>query len=109
MSIQTPAARSTDPETSHIAAEAITKSGTRGSDQQKVLAFVINEDYKCEAPMTGAEIAKGLQDIYPFEDWPREKAMKRLGDLKGVKVKHGERRACTVLKNNPVCVTWELI
>lgn len=35
--VQTPAARSTDPGTSHIAAEAVTKSGVRARQQRQVL------------------------------------------------------------------------
>ena len=109
MRIETQAARNTDPVTSHIAAEAITKSGRRNTDAQKVLAFVIRHEGDENYPMTGAEIAKGLSYDYPYEDWPREKAMKRLGDLKGIKVQHSERRGCTALKNASVCVTWKLI
>jgi len=32
-----------------------------------------------------------------------------LGDLKGIKVEHSERRACNALKNASVCVTWRLV
>lgn len=38
--VETPAARATDPETSHEAAEEITASGDRGSQQRAVLALV---------------------------------------------------------------------
>lgn len=109
MNIQTPAARRTDPETSHFAAQRITQSGSRMTDADKVLAFLVNEDYKATAPMTGAEIAARLDAIYYGEHWTREKALKRLGDLKGIKVKHGPRRACEILEHGPLCVTWELI
>ena len=108
MNIQTQAARNTDPDTSHLAAQIITESGKRGTDQDKVLAVVIDCDHYGLIPMTGGEVANLLFDRYPLDRWTREKALKRLGDLKGIKVMHGERRACTALENHPVCVTWEL-
>ncbi len=107
MIIETPAARNTDPSTSHLAADAITKSGKRMKDADKVLAFLINEDYKGVDPMTWAEIAKGLQDIYPGEGWDNYKAIKRLNDLKNINVQHGSKRKCGV--GGRLCVTWELI
>lgn len=39
--VETPAARSTDPETSHIAAAEVTKSGLRGHQQRQVAAALI--------------------------------------------------------------------
>ena len=107
MRIETPAARSTDPASSHLAADAITKSGKRMNDADKVLAAVLAWDVFGGAPKTGAEIAKDLQKFYPFEKWDHYKAIKRLCDLKGLKVKHGEKRECRVLGS--LCVTWELI
>ena len=109
MRIETQAARNTDPETSHMAAEAITKSGARMIDVTKVYEFVFRAALNLRKPLTAGEIARGLDKQYPLEDWTREKALKRLADLKGFKVKHGERRKCTALKHEPMCVTWELI
>jgi len=109
MNIQTPASRNTDPETSHMAVDLINRTGSRKTDQQKVFDYVVRAQYCAAYPLTGAEIARGLQEKYPLEDWPREKAMKRLGDLKGIKVEHSDRRACNALKNASVCVTWRLV
>jgi len=108
MNIQTQAARNTDPETSHIAAEAITTSGARLKDAQKVYDYVVRAALNLRKPLTAGEIASGLHLRWPKENWTREKALKRLGDLKGIKVKHGPRRACKALKHEPMCVTWEL-
>lgn len=38
--VETPAARRSDPETSHLAAEEITRSGARGHQQSQVIAAV---------------------------------------------------------------------
>ena len=38
--VETPAARATDPETSHLAAAEITRSGVRGHQQSQVVAAV---------------------------------------------------------------------
>ncbi|QUX98180.1 MarR family transcriptional regulator [Marinomonas sp. CT5] len=40
MNIQTPAAKAGDPETSHLAAEAVTKSGVRQKQIERVVAMV---------------------------------------------------------------------
>ncbi|WP_198666664.1 hypothetical protein [Marinomonas shanghaiensis] len=40
LNIETPAAKAGDPETSHLAAEAITKSGARQKQMERVVAMV---------------------------------------------------------------------
>ncbi len=40
MNVQTPAAKSGDPETSHLAADAVTKSGARQAQVVRVVAMV---------------------------------------------------------------------
>ena len=107
MNIQTPAARNTDPETSHMAIEAITKSGKRMIDQEKVIEVMAIAELNGGIPMTGGEIAKKLTDRHPGEKWDNTKAIKRLCDLKGVNVNQLDKRKCGVLGS--MCMTWELI
>ena len=91
-SIQTPAARNTDPRTSHMAAEAMTKSGKRQSNIEKCFKAVLDNPGS-----SSAKIAKvtGLD---------RHEAARRLADLKGLRVKQGAPEYCDVCKRE--CVTW---
>lgn len=90
---EVPAARETDPLTSHAAIKATTESGKRTTHQRRVL------DCVTRLPgLTFHEIAVqvGLNE---------HATMKRLGDLKGSRpplVRHGEAR---VVNGRP-CVTW---
>lgn len=104
---ETPAARNTDPETSHKAVEAILESGLRATNQQKVLEAV-----RRLPGLTYVELAKqcGLE---------KHEVMKRLNDLKGgiVMLKSGsierprlvvkgEARSYFDGRQTRSCVTW---
>jgi len=95
--IQTQAARSTDPETSHMAAEEVTKSGKRET-HIKILTDVVNDN----PGMTSKEIAFMLQDKYPELD--RHEVARRLADAKGCSLQQGTVRKCRLAKR--MCVTW---
>lgn len=90
---EVPAARTTDPETSHEAADLVTRTGKRATHQLLVLDCVRRMPgmtYHHIAVQTGLE---------------RHEAMRRLGDLKGSApplVRHGEPR----IVNGRPCVTW---
>lgn len=69
--IRTPAARSTDPETSHIAAEAVTKSGVRAHQQRQVLAALrewpgrTSAELAQQASMDRYAVARRLPELCP--------------------------------------------
>lgn len=90
--IRTPAARNTDPETSHIAAEAITKSGVRAHQQRQVLA-ALREWPGC----TSAELAqRASMDRYAVA--------RRLPELVPTFAVQGGARRCHV--SGRPAVTW---
>jgi len=91
--IQTPAARNSDPETSHLAAEEITKSGKRKAQQQKVLNAV-----KKFPNRTSAEIAnRSKLDRYAVARRLPELATAGL-------VKRGNARQCRI--NHRQAIVW---
>ena len=90
--IRTPAARSTDPETSHIAAEAVTTSGVRAHQQRQVLA-ALREWPGC----TSAELAqRASMDRYAVA--------RRLPELVPTFAVQGTARRCQV--SGRPAVTW---
>jgi hypothetical protein len=80
----TPRARNTDPETSHLAAAALKASGNLGFQQQQVLEAVRKYPGK-----TAVE----LSAITGFD---RYLVSRRLPELVPVYVRRGQPRACTV-------------
>lgn len=95
--IETPAARATDPVTSHIAAEEVTKSGLRGRQQKEVY-----EALRKFPGRTSAELA-----VVACLD--RHAVARRLPELKKAgfaTYDEEERRLCWV--TNRPCVVWRL-
>lgn len=91
--IETPAARSTDPETSHKAAEEITASGRRHAQQQRVFLAV-----KLWPGRTSAEIAALMNE-------QRQMPARRLSELvTGGYVERGPFRKCTY--SGKAAITW---
>lgn len=91
--IETPAARSTDPITSHVAAEDVTRSGKRAHQQHQAAAAV-----RAKPGMTSFELAMacGL-DRYMLG--------RRLPECeKGKAVMKGDARACKI--TGWLAVTW---
>lgn len=93
MNIQTPAARNTDPATSHLAAQAITKSGLRHSHNKLCLKAVQDNPGVSSARI--AQIA-GID---------RHQAARRLSDIAGISVEKGEPARCDLCRGQ-LCVTW---
>lgn len=89
----TPAARSTDPQSSHLAAEKITRNGTRASQQQEVVRLVT--DYPGH---TSAELARRSGRL------DRWQIARRLPECAPVYVQRGKMRICRVTGNK--CITW---
>lgn len=91
MNIQTPAARNTDPQSSHIAAENITKSGRRVGQQAQVAQLV-----RLSPGSTSAELSRKTKKL------DRYQIARRLPELKGVR--KGVPRHCGISKQ--LCETW---
>lgn len=97
MRIETHNARAMDPESSHRASEAITKSSKRQRHINLLVDFVTKHP-----GMTSAEIAVALQ----HPDIDRHESARRLADAKGLLLKQGPARRCTACKGMALCVTW---
>lgn len=97
--IQTPAARRYDPETSHMAAAEVTRSGKRHT-HIRMLADVL----EIHSGRTSAELAVIVAAKHPELD--RHEVARRLADGKGVVFMQGPKRLCS--KTNRMCVTWFL-
>lgn len=93
--VRTPAARATDPVTSHMAAENLTQSGVRCKQQAEVLSAIW-----CNEGCTAHELAKrtGL-DYYKIM---RRGAELRLAGV--VKENRFDKRRCTV--SGRMALTW---
>jgi len=93
--IERPMARATDPESSHLAAEAMKISGKLGFQQRKALQLVI-----ANPGATSAELARasdGMLDRY--------QVARRLPELEAAElVTKGAMRECEVTERP--CVTW---
>lgn len=92
MNIQTPIAKNIDPDTSHLAADEITESGQRKRQLDIAVDLV-----GANPGMTRAELAKesGLCKFM---------IARRLSDAKGLLVRQGAKRKCSV--DNRMVVTW---
>lgn len=103
VSIQTPAARVSDPETSHEAAEGVTKSGMRSEQQLAVLRLV-----EWWPGRTAGELARELRRSRPmwtmgnFNALPIDERecyiaiQRRVSELEPQFVRRGESRTCSV-------------
>jgi CRP-like cAMP-binding protein len=91
--IETPAARATDPDTSHIAAAEHTASGKRGTIFAIVVVLV-----RARPGHTSAELAR-------YTDLTRHEVARRLpeGETAGA-IRKGEKRRCAV--NGTLAMTW---
>jgi hypothetical protein len=91
--IETPAARNSDPETSHLAASDITSSGVRGHQQRQVIAAV-----RAFPGCTSFELAmKTKLDRYVVA--------RRLSEcVTADEVKKGEPKACPITGKQ--ALTW---
>jgi len=89
--IQTPAARRDDPESSHLAAEHVTATGLRRSQQQRTLEAV-----RANPGKTSAELAAitGLD---------RFMLARRLPELEPLWVAKGVMVTCTVTRRRAHC------
>lgn len=91
--IATPAARNSDPHTSHLAAEAITDSGERGCQQQSVESLVWRYPYR-----TSAELAM----FGPLDRW---QIARRLSEIETAgRIKRADARRCTI--GSRKALTW---
>jgi len=91
--VRTPAARSTDPVTSHEAAEHMTKTGKRQAQQAKVLKALKKFPGRTSAELAG----RAKLDRYMVA--------RRLPELvTGLKAKRGDVRQCR--KGGRNAVTW---
>lgn len=92
---RTPAARMTDPETSHAAEQEINRTGTRATQQHQVLAAVRRYPGR-----TSAELARlvGLD---------RYMVAKRLPELEPLHVQRGPKRQCAA--NHRPALTWSAV
>lgn len=97
--IQTPAARRHDPETSHLAAAEVTRSGKRQT-HIRMLAELL-EVY---AGHTSAELAFMVADKHP--ELNRHEVARRLADGKGVVFIQGPKKMCSA--THRMCMTWFL-
>lgn len=88
----TPSSRSTDPESSHDAAERSTRSGARASQQNRVLAWVRRWPGR-----TSRELA-ALANV------DRYMVARRLPELEPVHLRRGDLRKCAVTHTR--AVTW---
>ncbi len=96
MNIQTPAARNTDPESSHIAATAVTKKGVRKLRQQALTKLLIKE---FAWGKTSAELARIVDPEHFPDDYGlrRSEVARRLSDIKHITARKGKTRKCTEL------------
>jgi len=93
-SVETPAARNSDPHTSHEAADNVTDSGQRSRNQRAVLELVKKHPGK-----TSAELGKELSML------DRTEIARRLPELRTANlVCNGKSRVC--MANGTVAMTW---
>ena len=93
--VETPNVRSTDPETSHQAAQRMTESGKRISNQRLLWIAVTQEPGR-----TAAELGEvtGLG---------QHEASRRLAELNGVMVQRGEPRKCRMFERQALEIFTE--
>ena len=97
MNIQTPISRASDPESSLTAEANITKSGRRQNQIDQVVEYVTDHPGS-----TSGEIAQGLGG-----DWDNVAVSRRLSDAKGLLLKQGDARKCSV-KGSTMVSWWPL-
>lgn len=91
--VETQAARNTDPDTSHEAAERITESGERARQAQRVLLCVTLYPGRTSAEIAGLMFAE------------RQMPARRLPELVTAgAVERGPKRKCAVAETN--AITW---
>ncbi|HEY4292083.1 winged helix-turn-helix domain-containing protein [Luteibacter sp.] len=91
--VETPAARATDPVTSHIAAAEHTASGKRGTNVAVVIDLV-----RAHPGHTSAELAR-------YTELTRHEVARRLPEAETASaVKKGEKRRCAA--NGTLAMTW---
>lgn len=89
--IETPAARRSDPETSHVAAEEITGSGDRASHQRAVVDLV-----RRHPGLTAGELAKIQCEGLPRDLTKRYHAIqRRVSEMSPRYILRGEARKCS--------------
>lgn len=89
--VETPAARRTDPESSHLAAEHITKSGARSDQQNKAVEAV--KQFPGHTSHELATLTCGKRNVI---DW-RYALARRLPECQTAgRVRKGPMRACSV-------------
>ncbi len=98
----TQAARSTDPETSHIAEEELTKSGARLTHCEKIIEAMEDLAAMRHTQSTGREIAQKSGMDYVA-------VMRRMNDLlNSGKVVKGQARTCQT-DGKTKMVVWSLV
>lgn len=95
--IQTPAARNTDPKSSHLAAAEMNKTGKRQTHINQLAQVVVANPGK-----TSAELAFIVADAHPH--LTRHEVARRLPDGEGQVFFKGESRKCS--QTNRLCITW---
>jgi hypothetical protein len=91
--VDTPAARTTDPDTSHIAAAEHTASGKRGTNVAHVIDLV-----RLHPGCTSAELAR-------YTSLTRHECARRLPEAETAgAIRKGEKRRCA--QNGSLAVTW---
>ena len=95
--IQTPAARSIDPKSSHIAAAEMNRCGKRQTHIRQLAEVVVNNPGR-----TSAELAFIIADVHPHLN--RHECARRLPDGEGGMFVKGVTRMCTITNRN--CITW---
>ena len=89
---ETPIARPSDPISSHIAADDITRNGTRG-EQQKLAAQAVKDNP-----------GKTSLELSTVSNLDRYQLARRLPEIEGLYVEKGPIRRCT--KSGRPAVTW---
>lgn len=93
LTIQTPAARANDPDTSHLAETHINRSGLRGRQQRQAAAAV-----RCYPGRTSAELAE-------ITGIDRHRLAKRLPECETAgAVRRGDKRQCSV--SHLMAIVW---
>lgn len=97
-----PAARASDPESSHKAAARVTKRGTRAIHCMQVLRLVVEHPGQSSAELAAVALAAGLSSLN------RHECARRLSDLedKGWVIGAATGRKCTVCGS--VCLLWNV-
>jgi hypothetical protein len=100
--VETPAARATDPETSHIAAEQITASGKRASHQREILDLLRRCDGRTSAELAALAQREGLAHL------TRHEVARRLPELATAgAVRKGATVTCG--QNGTLAVSWWVV